>query len=741
MASSKYPLIGVRLSVFLWAALFYGPIFAQGISVGPTPDCDVVITGTDPAALNTALAETEDIDFGLAVRELTGPILLPDRPVTLTGGFRSCGEVAAVLEGVFPSTDRTVVRGTADGPAIRYQASLANVPRNSQPHDQLARPHIAAITNLIVEGGPAGGVVVEGPTKFNINNTIIRGNRAEIGAGLRVRGALTTVRLDHVVIDDNHASLDGGGIACSGGANVVVGPSSFVIGNTAGELGGGIDALNCRLEVRGSVENNQAESDGGGIHATTGSVIDLIGVSAPVRIAGNVADSNLDGDGSGGGIYAGDRNTIVRAESVHLLNNRAGLHGGGVMLEGAARVRFQRRLETPCNQTDCSLIVNNQAGLADAEGNGAAIYNFGGVVEVLQTTVKDHAGRSGQAVFWMQGSAAILDIESSLIHSNGSGELGHVLDMPSRGGASIRFSTFANNRTQASVFNVRNASLSLAKSVLMRAPSASVISSESGLLMFANVLTDSLSQFDQVAEDVDLFANVRAATTAIFQNPAAGNYHLNDQPETLALIRDEPSTQFGIQRLTVDYSGKPRVDPPTRTLDGHLILGDIGPDEFPSPVTDRLFVGGFEPTGVITFRDVLLPIFRNPKCVNCHTAVDDPALVNNRFDHSGLGLATCSGGCHSQNSEPDFDLAGWRAPSDLRLFELTDQQLCNLARDKGYRGEFESLKHMRDDPPIRWAVISGALPNGGSPPASSISDVTSWGDYLERWFADGARCE
>lgn len=711
-------------------------------TVGSTQDCDVVLGGTDTTPINEALADGA-VTLLIAVPELTGPIRARNQFVHLFGGYTTCAEALDNFLREELGRGRTTLRGPAQLPLISITADLAAVPRETSTRDRSANPFAATVSHFEITDGGAGGVLVEGAVEARISSSRIHNNRAEVGAGLRVRGALATVNVSESVIEENHASLDGGGIACSSTANVLVGFTSLISGNTAGEFGGGIDALDCRVEIRGNVVGNRAEGNGGGIHATTGSMIDVVGIDAPVLISGNVADADGNGDGSGGGVYVGDSHTVLRAENLHLKNNRAGLHGGGVMVEAGARARFQQVLEERCGQPDCSVIEGNQAGLASAAGQGAALYADGGHLEVLQTKVRGHGGRQRQALIYLEQPSSILDIESSLIHSNGGSDLGEVLRASNVQQLNVRHSTIAGNRVRNPVLVVENSPVSIEKSVVMRDQNARLIDYSDGAshaARFFTVLTDTPAEFSQI-EAGDLTVSVEPAPPNLFIDPARGNYHIAPRPENLAKVRDREGGQMGFTRLTTDYAGRPRLQPAARIGPDVDNLSDIGPDEFRSPLDDLVFASSFDrAAGPVTFGDRLAGVFKHPRCTNCHTAVDDPESVNSRFDHSGLGLATCSGGCHAANGTPDFNLENWHAPTGLRLQGLSNRQLCALAKDSVLPRVFSAEDHLTEDPLILWAVVSGVLPNGASGGAGNFADVTDWRAYVEQWFADGARC-
>ena len=184
-----------------------------------------------------------------------------------------------------------------------------------------------------------GGIYAD--NDLRIKNSTISGNNANgDGGGIKVR--YDYVRIDDSVIDGNNANGDGGGVQ---DVDVIIG--STISNNTAGGNGGGV-ASSLALILNSTISGNSAGGDGGGIRTAGGLLsyyvvaianstitgnsaggdgggIDIVGgldrfvgiepddgirelfnsgvVANNVTITNNIADSDNNGEGNGGGIY------------------------------------------------------------------------------------------------------------------------------------------------------------------------------------------------------------------------------------------------------------------------------------------------------------------------------------------------------------------------------------------------------------------------------------------------------
>ncbi len=137
----------------------------------------------------------------------------------------------------------------------------------------------------------AGGLAVGNNT---ITNSRIIGNIAGINGGGVFRGNNTII---NSTISDNRATDFGGGIAR--GTNTIIGST---ISNNTALSGGGIASDNNTI-VNSTISGNTVLLDGGGILGIGNTIINS-------TITNNLADSDNNGEGNGGGLFALETNTI-----------------------------------------------------------------------------------------------------------------------------------------------------------------------------------------------------------------------------------------------------------------------------------------------------------------------------------------------------------------------------------------------------------------------------------------------
>jgi hypothetical protein len=148
----------------------------------------------------------------------------------------------------------------------------------------------------------------------------------------------------------------------------------------------------------------------------------------------------------------------------------------------------------------------------------------------------------------------------------------------------------------------------------------------------------------------------------------------------------------------------------------------------------------------------LLPVLRNPRCMNCHSSGDYPRQGDDMHRHTmdvrrgpdghGSNAVKCST-CHQDHNLPGIHMPpgapDWAlpSPSTPMIWEgLSDRQLCELLKDpnqNGHRSVQQIVEHMHT-PLVLWAWNPG---DGRKPIPGSESLFLS---AVERWAAHGAAC-
>ena len=278
----------------------------------------------------------------------------------------------------FAPTAGTLEPGTLqneEGSAILVLA------RNSL-EDGFGRDPNARIDGLTLTGADNGaGLVVNGYAHYlELSNNRVIGNQGFYGGGIRVghpEAVLETdfgltydhSRNDHLRIHHNEVSGNGslggvgGGLSLYTGADYYEVTDNFICGNFTVGNGAGIGHQGLSrngLIARNTIVFNQSFNQGtgvsgGGIYIGGATPLGtLTPGSGSVRIVDNVIQGNLAGAGDGGGIRAAfvngqdvalspnNRLDWYRIDMVNnmIVNNVAGLAGGGISLQDSAHVNI-----------------------------------------------------------------------------------------------------------------------------------------------------------------------------------------------------------------------------------------------------------------------------------------------------------------------------------------------------------------------------------------------------------------
>jgi CSLREA domain-containing protein len=321
-------------------------------------------------------------NFSIFVIASTSPTIFND--VTIANGVEAAGLSGGggifVAAGTNLSINNSTIKNNSaqNGGAIYIDGNTAAAPT------QVTITNSSVLNNSATDSGGSffggGGIYVEPRATLTLSSTAVTGNTsAENGGGLFVDGVLL---VSGGQISGNVANTSGGGVFYSGAAGAATLRNTTVDGNTAqSQLGGGVYAANGTLNLSGGAFlNNRAGFEGGGVYSASASVINA------VTFAANTADN-------GGGII--NYGNMSVSNSV-LRGNTAGLSGGGLFNTSAGASL------TLSNST----VSGNDACATSACESGGAIYNFGGTMSLLNSTISSNRGfRAG--VVLNQGSVTV----------------------------------------------------------------------------------------------------------------------------------------------------------------------------------------------------------------------------------------------------------------------------------------------------------------------------------------------
>jgi hypothetical protein len=148
----------------------------------------------------------------------------------------------------------------------------------------------------------------------------------------------------------------------------------------------------------------------------------------------------------------------------------------------------------------------------------------------------------------------------------------------------------------------------------------------------------------------------------------------------------------------------------------------------------------------------MMPVLRQPRCMNCHSSGDFPRQGDDSHPHimdvrrgpdgRGINGVKCST-CHQDHNLPGIHMPpgapewGLPSPAMPMIWEgLSDQQLCQLFKDparNGHRTVAQIVRHMHT-PLVLWAWSPG---EGRTPiPYSEKSFL----ENVKLWADNGAAC-
>jgi len=338
-----------------------------------------------------------------ALMAVAAPVTL--KGFTVTGGTPVGTDVEIGGGGLnFEDTDVTlvdmVIRGNnasaGNGGGISMEVGLALPDLPPNPIATLVVSGKTVIeNNTAFEDG--GGIYAGEGVQVRIEGTAkVRNNKAfGSGGGIWMRGTTAKgAQLDIVgkaAITGNIAVGSAGGVSIDDDMIATVASKARVDGNESiGAAGGGIVVgLKAHLKVSGSVSNNEAFANGGGIAS-----ISDVELTKGARINGNTADS-------GGGLYLIGGSFVALGASIR--SNIAEQNGGGVFAELAANM---------------SVVGSSISGNRAKSGGGGGIWMQGtSMADIKSTHVDRNAAMpaTGPGLFGTNVGGGIVVKESVLM--------------------------------------------------------------------------------------------------------------------------------------------------------------------------------------------------------------------------------------------------------------------------------------------------------------------------------------
>ncbi len=423
--------------------------------------------------------------------------------------------------------------------------------------------------NLVVSNSDTGILLLAVNATFSLSNVHFSENNMGMNS-------TTTSGIDVNVDNSLFEANSDGAILC------VSGDSSFNLTNSEIKnhhisSATGVSALTflagCDVNIEYSViQENSFPGNGGALNLQGGSSVNL----THVLFKNNQADSDLNGSGTGGALYAND-NVNIEARATCFENNLAS-RGGAMALYGGSTITARRDVDN----TGCHQYKGNTA-----QFSGGVIYMEGTSTTANLVDPIITENRANSAVVGDLEVGADLTLTNALITSNGDNGSNNFNDLnlfesgvQGQGGSlELQYSTIADNLVTGVTFNN-----GLFSSVRV---SSSIISESNGNIYQA--ADPSVGIFECLIAHEDQSYNGVPGTILVadplFENRTNGNYRLSSVSPAIDFCY-QPQSLAGIN---TDYEADSRgVDHPEVT--DNLGPYDLGFDAFDHL---RLFRNGF----------------------------------------------------------------------------------------------------------------------------------------------------
>lgn len=304
--------------------------------------------------------------------------------------------------------------------------------------------------------GNGGGFHITGTAFATFLGGSVTGNIAALEGGGLWNQVGSRLVLSDIDITENVAlgdgADDGGGGVFNNGGDLLITNGTTISDNsatgTAGS-GGGIFSTDGDVTIiESEISSNVANRAGGGIELIDGQLILRRSVlGGPLPSDGNIAGPEGSASpGNGGGLHVTGNLAQSFIQDSNVSYNVAASEGGGLWNQAGSLLRVDRG----------SLIANNVASGDAADNGGGGIFNNGGRVTVLSSTLSensaDGAAGSGGGLFSTDGNILIV---GSLIELNDSNRAGGGFEIVD-GRLDVLGSTVVGNST-GTVGNVSSA--------------------------------------------------------------------------------------------------------------------------------------------------------------------------------------------------------------------------------------------------------------------------------------------
>jgi len=244
-----------------------------------------------------------------------------------------------------------------------------------------------------------GGVSIQEDGYFIMQNGSISKNTAKVGGGggVWVSG---NFEMHDGIISENSAEFSGGGVSVFEVGHFAM-QGGIISGNHSSRRGGGVSLYGQFVFEYGTISDNSADY-GGGVYV--GSNLSTVNKGTLIMKGGSISNNSAGSDG--GGVYLSNKCQFSMIDGI-ISNNSAGSEGGGVLADG-------------------QFLIQGGSILANSAESGGGIHIWSnGNCTMQNGTLTGNSAEFGGGVF-VNGGAGMFtmehgDISNNLVNRSGGG--------------------------------------------------------------------------------------------------------------------------------------------------------------------------------------------------------------------------------------------------------------------------------------------------------------------------------
>ncbi len=245
-----------------------------------------------------------------------------------------------------------------------------------------------------------GGLDVRSGSTAIVVNCALTQCRGLRGGALYASGAGTLVILSNTPVSTSFSTGEGGGLSANSGAIVIAAGANTDINNNYAPAGGGVHVNNARVELVDDADlyANTTSGDGAGALVEGGAT--FVARDAFTTVGYNAANANRATNGNGGGIYAINARVEV-CNQTFVTGNEAAQFGGGIYLSNSTLLADNAYVgyDFPTSTNTATigggifgmyshvLLTNGSQVIRGAASDGGGVYMLGGQLDAVDVQI------------------------------------------------------------------------------------------------------------------------------------------------------------------------------------------------------------------------------------------------------------------------------------------------------------------------------------------------------------------